>query len=124
MPREIEDAIQTYRGNLSTNSILNTLQMDGEFHSLEEAQQINRELATSLYRDVDFRGKSVDPDASIELSAGNSWYLGSSEQWKFGVHGPRRLQEQLAQPRAHDPLGHRPRRSTSTSSCAPPTRSC
>ena len=87
MPREIGDAIQAYRGNLSTNSILNTLLMDGEFHSLDEAQQINRELATSLYRDVDFRGKSVDPDMSIELSAGNSWYFGGSEQWKFGVMG-------------------------------------
>ena len=69
------------------NNILNTLLMDGEFHSPEEAQQINRELATSLYRDVDFRSKSVDPDASFELSAGNNWYLGGSEQWKFGVMG-------------------------------------
>ena len=84
---EIREAIQTYRGNLSQNSILNTLLMDGEFHSLEEAQQINRELATSLYRDVDFRSKSVDPDTSVELSAGNSWYFGGAEQWKFGVMG-------------------------------------
>ena len=59
----------------------------GEFHSPEEAQQINRELATTLYRDVDFRSKSVDPDASVELSAGNSWYFGGAEQWKFGVMG-------------------------------------
>ena len=87
MPTEIREAIQTYRGNLSRNSILNTLLMDGEFHSLEEAQTINRELATTLYRDVDFRSKSVDPDASVELSAGNSWYFGGAEQWKFGVMG-------------------------------------
>ena len=87
IPAEIREAIQTYRGNLSQNSILNTLLMDGEFHSLDEAQTINRELATSLYRDVDFRSKSVDPDASVELSAGNSWYFGGAEQWKFGVMG-------------------------------------
>ena len=87
IPAEIREAIQTYRGNLSQNSILNTLLMDGQFHSPEEAQQINRELATSLYRDVDFRSKSVDPDASVELSAGNSWYFGGAEQWKFGVMG-------------------------------------
>ena len=87
IPAEIREAIQTYRGNLSQNSILNTLLMDGEFHSLEEAQTINRELATSLYRDVDFRSKSVDPDASVELSAGNSWYFGGADQWKFGVLG-------------------------------------
>src|SRR5688572_11027744 len=87
MPQEIQDAIQTYRGNLSTNSILNTLRMDGEFHSLEEAQQINRELAASLYRDVDFSSRSVDQDASVELSAGNSWYIGGAEQWKIGLMG-------------------------------------
>jgi TonB-dependent receptor len=85
MPRAIEDAIQTYRGNLSQNSILNTLLLDGEFHSLDEAQQINRELATSLYRDVEFRDKSIDPDKSVEMSVGNSWYLGGAEEWKFGV---------------------------------------
>jgi TonB-dependent receptor len=87
LPGEIRDAIQTYRGNISQNSILNTLLMDGEPHTLEEAQQINRELATSLYRDVDFRSKSMEPDKSIEISAGNSWYFGDSEQWKFGVLG-------------------------------------
>jgi TonB-dependent receptor len=87
LPREVQDAIQTYRGNISDTSILDTLLMDGQQHTLEEAQQINRELATSLYRDVDFRSKSIEPDKSIEVSAGNSWYLGDSEQWKFGVLG-------------------------------------
>jgi outer membrane receptor protein involved in Fe transport len=85
LPREIREAIQTYRGNISQSAILDTLQMDGEFHSPEEAQEINRELATSLYRDVEFREKSIDPDKSVEISAGNSWYLGDAEQWKVGV---------------------------------------
>ena len=87
LPGEIRDAIQTYRGNISQTAILNTLLMDGQPHTPEEAQQINRELATSLYRDVDFRSKSMEPDKSIEISAGNSWYLGDSEQWKVGVLG-------------------------------------
>jgi outer membrane receptor protein involved in Fe transport len=87
LPGEIRDAIQAYRGNISQNAILDTLLMDGQPHTLEEAQQINRELATSLYRDVDFRSKSIEPDKSIEVSAGNSWYLGDSEQWKVGVLG-------------------------------------
>jgi outer membrane receptor protein involved in Fe transport len=85
LPSEISDAIQQFRGNISQTSILNELLLDGEFHSFEEAQQINRELATSLYRDVDFRSGSVDPDKSIEVSTGNSWYLGDGGQWKFGV---------------------------------------
>jgi outer membrane receptor protein involved in Fe transport len=87
LPGEIRDAIQAYRGNISQNAILDTLLMDGQPHTLEEAQQINRGLATSLYRDVDFRSKSIEPDKSIEVSAGNSWYLGDSEQWKVGVLG-------------------------------------
>jgi TonB-dependent receptor len=85
LPREIQDAIQTYRGNLSQTSILDTLLMDGQAHTLEEAQQVNRQLATSLYRDVEFRSGSVDPDKSIEASVGNSWHLGSAEQWKVGM---------------------------------------
>jgi TonB-dependent receptor len=85
LPREIREAIQTYRGDISDISILNTLRMDGELHTLEEAQAINRELATSLYRNVDFRTESIEPDKSLELSAGNSWYFGDAEQWKFGV---------------------------------------
>lgn len=87
LPGEIRNAIQTYRGNISQTAILDTLLMDGQSHTLEEAQQINRGLATSLYRDVDFRSKSMEPDKSIEISAGNSWYLGDSEQWKVGVLG-------------------------------------
>jgi TonB-dependent receptor len=87
LPREIRDAIQTYRGNLSQTNIFNTLLQDGQAHAFEEAQQINRELATGLNRDVDFRSKSIDPDKSIGLSAGNSWYLGDAEEWKIGVLG-------------------------------------
>lgn len=87
LPRAIDDAIRRYRGDLSQTGIFNALLMDGQPHAFEEAQQLNRELAASLYRDVDFRDKSMEPDKSIELSAGNSWYLGGAEQWKFGVIG-------------------------------------
>ncbi|HEX9706164.1 MAG TPA: TonB-dependent receptor [Steroidobacteraceae bacterium] len=85
LPGEIEDAIQQFRGNISQTNILNELLLDGGFHSFEEAQQINRDLATSLYRDVEFRSKSIQPDKSIEISAGNSWHLGDGEQWKVGL---------------------------------------
>ncbi len=87
MPRAIRDAIQTYRGNLSQTNIFNTLLQDGQAHTFEEAQQINRELATSLNRDVDFSETSIDPDMSIEMSAGNSWYLGAAEEWRIGLLG-------------------------------------
>ena len=85
LPQEISAAIQEYRGDLSQTGIYNTLLLDGEFHSFEEAQQINRQLATSLYRDVDFTKASMDPDLSLEISIGNSWYVGDAEQWKIGM---------------------------------------
>ncbi len=85
LPQAVSDAIQTYRGNLSQTGIYTELLKDGQFHSFAEAQQINRELATSLYRDVDFQKASMDPDLSLKLSTGNSWYLGDGEQWKIGV---------------------------------------
>jgi TonB-dependent receptor len=87
LPRAIRDAIQEYRGNISQTSIFNELLRDGQFHSFEEAQQINRELITSLNRDVELRPTSMDPDLSAKMALGNAWYLGDAEQWKFGALG-------------------------------------
>lgn len=84
LPVEIRDAIQQYQGNLTSVGILRGLNRDGQQHTLAEAQGINRQLATSLYRDIDFREKSSDPDISAEASVGNSWYLGESERWRVG----------------------------------------
>jgi TonB-dependent receptor len=84
LPREIRDAIEEYQGNLTPVGILNGLNRDGEAHTLAEAQQINRELATSLYRDVDFTEGSSDPDVSAEVALGNSWYFGEGERWRAG----------------------------------------
>lgn len=85
LPADLLAAIGDYQGNISPASIYQALLRDGEFHSFAEAELINRQLATSLYRDLDLQGKSMSPDTSVELSAGNSWYLGSDEQWRFGV---------------------------------------
>jgi TonB-dependent receptor len=85
LPAAISQAIQDYQGNITANGIFTALQRDGEFHSFAEAEQINRELATSLNRTLDPRKESLSPDLSLELSAGNSWYLGETEQWKVGV---------------------------------------
>jgi TonB-dependent receptor len=85
LPTEIRTAIQEYRGDLSPAGIYNALLLDDQFHSFDEAEQINRQLATSLYRDVDFEKASMDPDKSVEASVGNSWYLGDAEQWKIGM---------------------------------------
>ncbi|HJR68494.1 MAG TPA: TonB-dependent receptor [Gammaproteobacteria bacterium] len=87
MPVAIRDAIQEYRGNLSTAGIFAGLNRDGQPHLLSQAEAINRQLATSLYRDIDFEQKSLSPDASLEAALGNRWYFGGSDQWQFGALG-------------------------------------
>lgn len=85
LPAQIRNAIQTFQGDLSPTGILRGLLRDGQPHSIIEAQHVNRQLATSLNRDIDFQEKSVDPDYSGEVTLGNSWRFGDQEQWRFGV---------------------------------------
>jgi len=81
---EIKAAIDRYQGDISATNIYNSLLRDGQFHSFDEAEAINRQIATALNRDIDFRPKSMGPDLSGEVALGNSWYLGEAEQWQVG----------------------------------------
>jgi outer membrane receptor protein involved in Fe transport len=85
LPQEIRTAISDFQGDLSPTGIFEALTRDGEFHTLAEAEQINRELATSLNRDVDFEQTSLDPDLSLEGAMGNAWTLGESGDWQVGT---------------------------------------
>lgn len=85
MPAEIRAAIAEYNGDFSPTGIFAGLNRDGNIHQFAEAQAINRQLATSLYRDVELRPKSIDADAGIEIALGNKWFPGSSDQWEFGT---------------------------------------
>lgn len=87
LPREITDAIQAYRGDLSPVNILDTLRKAGgtPAPTLAQAEQLNRDLATSLNRSVDLKSESPDPDYSFEAALGNSWTLGDSEDWRVGA---------------------------------------
>jgi len=85
LPNAITGAIQEYLGDLSPNGILRGLNRDGQPHSLNQARTINRQLATSLNRDLEFREESTDPDYGASLALGNSWYFGEQEQWRIGA---------------------------------------
>jgi len=87
LPRELSQAIQTYRGSITPSSIFSTLRAQGGDPAFAEAQQINRTLATSLNRQIDIKSESADPDLSVEAGLGNSWVLGESAMWKVGVLG-------------------------------------
>ncbi len=85
LPREITRAIGQYQGDLSVAGIYSSLLKDGQVHQFSEAQQTNRELATSLYRDLNFKKQSTDPDLSLEGAAGNTWTVGETGDWKIGA---------------------------------------
>lgn len=87
LPRELRQAIQSYRGSITPTSIFSTLRAQGGDPAFAQAQQINRTLATSLNRQIDIESESADPDLSIEAGLGNSWVLGESAMWKVGVLG-------------------------------------
>jgi outer membrane receptor protein involved in Fe transport len=85
LPREIRGAINEYLGDISPNGIFSGLRRQGGAPNFAQAEQLNRELATSLYRDLDLQRASLDPDLSLEGAAGNSWMLDEAGDWKFGV---------------------------------------
>ena len=80
---ELQQALQTYRGSFSTGDVLNVLRQDGGFHTVEEAEDVRRNLATQLNRDIDVREKGDLPqDIGVQGTAGYRWFLG--ENWEFG----------------------------------------
>lgn len=81
---EIRDAIQTYRGTFSIVPMLAVLRRENPLATPADAERVNRELATSLNRNLDLTPESPDPDIGVEASVGNSWTLDEAALWKFG----------------------------------------
>ena len=84
LPEAIRQAIPATRGDISSSGIFQALQREGGNPTFSQAEALNRQLATSLNRDVNFESKNMEPDISVESALGNSWYLGDDEQWKIG----------------------------------------
>ncbi|MBX3706340.1 MAG: outer membrane beta-barrel protein [Pseudomonadales bacterium] len=82
LPGALRDALVAYEGNLSPNNILTVLRRGGGNPTIQEADLINRQLATTLNRDLDLKRQSIDPDLNGEITGGYRWFLG--EDWEFG----------------------------------------
>ncbi|WP_240914252.1 TonB-dependent receptor domain-containing protein [Microbulbifer sp. SH-1] len=87
MSGEIKSALQRFKGNLSLTNIRNTLIAEGQqFESTAAAdaaaKALNRELATSLNRDVSIENDSVDPQYDAKAAIGNRFILG--DNWELG----------------------------------------
>ncbi|MEM8766926.1 MAG: TonB-dependent receptor [Pseudomonadota bacterium] len=82
LPLEIINGIQDFRGNFSPLNIQNLARQSGDPISILEAETINRELATSLNRNLDLTPKEMPADFDAELTGGYRWFLG--EDWEVG----------------------------------------
>ena len=85
LPSEISTAINDYTGDITPTGILRALNRDGGFHTLAEAEQINRGIATNLNRNLDLRKQSLDPDINVEATLGNMWQPGESGEWRVAA---------------------------------------
>lgn len=84
LPDSIATAIQRFRGNLDTQSIFATLQQEADgTPTFADAQLINRQLGTALYRNISVRDESADPDLDLKAAIGNNWFVGDNGE--FGI---------------------------------------
>lgn len=85
LPTAISNALRTYQGELSPARILDGLRRDGNFYTIQQAEAVNRELATALNRNIGISEESFNPDIGLEGALGNRWFFGETEQWEFGA---------------------------------------
>lgn len=83
----IRQALRTYQGNPSVNSILGFLQSEDSSATLYDAQRVNRELAASLNRNIGITKASTNPDYKLRASFGNTFDIGTDWQAGFNVGG-------------------------------------
>ncbi|MGD8177206.1 TonB-dependent receptor domain-containing protein [Marinimicrobium sp. ARAG 43.8] len=76
---ELNGALDNYRGNLNAANMHRL----GDFASLSDARAANRELASTLNRDISPRETSGDPDIKAEINLGNNFELSNGMELGF-----------------------------------------
>jgi TonB-dependent receptor len=84
LPMSIQQALATYQGNPSVNSILNYLQGQDPSATLYDAELANRQLAASLNRDIGIVSDSTHPDYKVRASFGNRFDF--DDDWQVGFN--------------------------------------
>ncbi|MGB1457511.1 TonB-dependent receptor domain-containing protein [Spongiibacter marinus] len=82
---KLKQALRQYGGSLDRNDILADMRQSNPNATLADAEQLNRELALNLYRNIDIYETDDDDNFSAEVNAGNRFYLGDAEEIEFGV---------------------------------------
>jgi TonB-dependent receptor len=86
-PAALREGLQRFRGDITPTNIFATLRAEDPVASFADAEAVNRQLATSLNRNVEITEKSLGPDASLEIALGNRWWLGDEANWEIGALG-------------------------------------
>ncbi|WP_299592826.1 TonB-dependent receptor [uncultured Microbulbifer sp.] len=87
LPAELQQALTRFKGRLGVQDIRNVLEQEGnEYASASDAiaaaQDINRQLAMNLNRDIAIEEDSSSPDMDVKASVGNRFYL--NDDWEVG----------------------------------------
>lgn len=82
IPQALVEGIDRYRGNFSAGNIQSLAATQNVNLTSAQAQFLNRELGTSLNRNIDFKSKSLPADFEGEATGGYRWFLG--EDWEVG----------------------------------------
>ncbi|WP_075186457.1 TonB-dependent receptor domain-containing protein [Teredinibacter haidensis] len=105
--RELSAALRSglaqYRGNFDPSNIQSL--SSGEL-SLDDAEAINRSLASELYRDVSVKKDSGEPDVGIDLNIGNVWAFDNGIELGFlagGSYGSKWRNETIYERSFSDP---------------------
>lgn len=79
----IRSTMNEYQGNVEVQNLLSSMQSRGmPDATLIDAQQLNRELAVALNRNLTVQEEDDDPNYEIKAHIGNNFYL--SDDWEFG----------------------------------------
>ncbi len=84
LPGAIQEAIPTYRGDITVTNIFNTLNFGGNA-TAGDAQAIHQGLIDSVNTNVGITSDALDPDLGGKFAIGSSWDFGASDEWRFGV---------------------------------------
>lgn len=79
----ILSTMNEYQGNVEVQNLLSAMQSRGmPDATLADAQQLNRELAVALNRDISVQEEDDEPNYEVKAHIGNNFYL--TDEWEVG----------------------------------------
>lgn len=81
----IEAALTDLQGDVSVQNILTRLQRTDASATLADAQEINRQLALELHRDIGIESKDMPEDLRLRATFGNKFSINDDWEAGFGV---------------------------------------